>query len=333
MALPGILPTKWNNSMANPSATNNYTYPLIDELKPLSWQNAFWSLTALALNAMAQVSTADGNDAEIAFSLWRSSPLICFVEIIVMIMWAVVGWYHGNTLRDCLSLSRQCILSVKKRSFDANRPSNFMTLIFWVLVPLPQILKIIASTGIYWTKAWAMAFFLVSVLTFPVVEQRSDLDIWRLPKSTEIKLVRMSHHLYKLSLAIYVTLWIILVGWTTWWLMSSLILSGLWWFWLPLALLAILYGILVLPTGLAVCGSMLIDIITRCTYSLRGEQFTSIVWSNQWMEKVVEPGLWNQSVLWGLEFAFWHLIAGLVWYSSFYNESGTTKPSWAEKLG
>ena len=328
-----MLSVQQDNNMANFSIGTNCTCPPTDELNPLSWQNAFWSLTALALNAMAQVSTADGNDAEIAFSLWRSSPLICIAEILIMTMWAVVGLYYGNTLRDCLSLSRQYLLSEKKRDLDGDGPSNFIALVFFVLVPLPQILKIMASTGVYWTKAWAMAFFLVSVLTFPVMKQRSDADRLRVPMSMETKLIEISHGLYNLSLAIYVLLWIILVVWGTFELLHSLMFSWLGFVWIPIAFLAILWGIFIMPICPSVFSAMFIDIVSEGVYRLRGEQFASVARSDQWTAKAVEPGPWNRSVLWGLVWASWHLIAGLVWYSNYYEESGTTRPSWAEKLG
>ena len=299
----------------------------------MSWQNAFWSLTALALNAMAQVSTADGNDAEIPFSPWRSSPLVCFAEIIVMLMWAVVGFYHGNGLRDCLTLSRQRMLSEKKRGFDADGPSSFMALILFVLVPLPQILKIMWSTGIPWTKAWAMAYFLVSVLTFPVVEERSEHDPWQLPQPVETKLINISDWLYMLCLATYVTSWAIWWAWISW---TVFLDQSSWWswpFWLPLGFMYFLGGTFALPFGIAMYGAVLVDVMSRCTHTLRGERFTSVIWSERGRAKVVEAGPWNRSVLWSLGFALFHLIACLGWYSSFYNASGTTKPPWAESLG
>lgn len=327
-----------NNSKASLTATyNDCTCPLPDELQPLSWQNAFWSLIALGLNAMAQVSTAqvstaDGNEIELAFSVWRSSPLVCFAETVVMLMWAVMGRYHGCPLRDCLSLSRRHLLSERKRALDAQGPSNFIALVMFLLVPLPQILKIMASTGIYWTKAWAMAFFLVSVLTFPVPERGNELDRWRLPHSVQMNLIKWSGWLYKLSLAVYVTPWISLVAyltWLTWYVSSDFVSAWQWPFWLRFALLIMVQVGFLTPWFIAICGAMLIDVVSRCIYRLRGEPFATVVWSSQWMAKIVEPGPWK---LWGPVFASWHLIAGLLCYSSFYDEAGTTKPKWAEKL-
>lgn len=220
-----------------------------------------------------------------------------------MIIWAAVGLYHGTPPRECLSLSRRHLLSEKKRDSDADGPSYFLAVILFVLVPLPQILKIMASMGIFWTKIWAMAYFLVPPLTFPIVEQRSGggggggSDRSRIPPSVRAKLVRLYDWLYKLTIAAYAIPWLYVVTRHTFKLGSESAHSWEWLYVLPICLLMVGFVGFAWPAMFAVLGAVAIDVVSRCVYRLRGERLPTIVWSEQWLKKVAQPGPWNGAVL------------------------------------
>ena len=123
--------------------------------------SALWALIALAINAMTQRSGADRIPSSDVLSPARSSPFVCLADVIIVVLWLVHGRRRALGVKGSMYWYRKEMELLREKS-DRQLIQGIpaVTIFFFILGPLPQAIKALGATGLYWTKVWA-ALFLV----------------------------------------------------------------------------------------------------------------------------------------------------------------------------
>jgi hypothetical protein len=139
----------WNFSCPVP---NNGTVPPISSPgspSQLSWQSALWALIAIAVNTMTQSSPSSNSLFSDLLSLLRALLILCLADLLVMQMWLLTLTLFSRPRLSFLEavrcLRKETGLERKEKRFSV------LTIVLFVLGPLPQLIKLNACTGIPWT--------------------------------------------------------------------------------------------------------------------------------------------------------------------------------------
>jgi hypothetical protein len=153
----------WNFSCPVP---NNGTVPPISSPgspSQLSWQSALWALIAIAVNTMTQSSPSSNSLFSDLLSLLRALLILCLADLLVMQMWlltlTLVSRPRLSFLEAVRCLRKETGLERKEKRFSV------LTIVLFVLGPLPQFIKLNACTGIPWALVWSWIFILCYFLT------------------------------------------------------------------------------------------------------------------------------------------------------------------------
>jgi hypothetical protein len=153
---------------ANDLTTSSIAESIKSAPKVLQWQTAYWSLVVLGLNAMTQPSGFDWHLVFTALSPARSSPIMCIADIVVMIVWICAGLRHRMGIRRSLGLAAYYTtvdpvpFSTKARLKSGNRVFGVL---FFLLVPLPQFVKLCGMKGIPITQTIGAIYMTVYLLS------------------------------------------------------------------------------------------------------------------------------------------------------------------------
>ena len=140
----------------------------------LSGLSAFWGLAPLALNSMAQPSgTIMHGISTVAFFFLRCSPIICLfdgLDVLAAFAWLTIT---KRSLRAAARYIASAPFNRVVSEADAS-PSSFAELqenpvfriLLFVAAALPQAIKLLAVSGVVWTKLWAFMF----VGSFVIIE-------------------------------------------------------------------------------------------------------------------------------------------------------------------
>ena len=130
---------------------------------PVSWQTAFWTLLALALNAMTQNSTFDRDFPSGVLFPAHSSPLVCAVDALEVFLQLIGYMYVGASAPAAARRVVQERMWQPPRSISvATAADPPLTLgdqhprahiVLFVLGVLPQAIKLFGMHGIPWTQA------------------------------------------------------------------------------------------------------------------------------------------------------------------------------------
>lgn len=137
-----------------------------NEPNPVPWQSALWALTALALNSMTLRSSLDPSSMTSNISLLRSSPFICVADCIISLLWILTGWFYGDSAATSIRLMS---MGTARGTGDAgednpNEATTSVGVIFFVLGPLPQAIKLAGMRGTPWTTACGMVYIITYVM-------------------------------------------------------------------------------------------------------------------------------------------------------------------------
>lgn len=135
----------------------------------VSKPSALWGLIALSLNAMTQRSGADYFPSSDSLSPARSSLFVCIADMLVAVLWLFRRVKRGLGVKGSLFWYRKEMGLLRKKSDrQLIQGTPAVTVCFFLLEPLPQAIKIFGSSGLRWTKVWAVIFFVawfVEVIT------------------------------------------------------------------------------------------------------------------------------------------------------------------------
>jgi hypothetical protein len=129
----------------------------------LSWQSSLWALVAIALNTMTQSSPYSNSLFSDAFSLLRSSPIFCLADLLVMNLWLLKLTLFSHRKISFLEAVR-CFRKEAGLEKKEERVS-ILTVVLFILGPLPQFIKLNACAGIPWTLAWTWIYMFCYVFT------------------------------------------------------------------------------------------------------------------------------------------------------------------------
>ncbi|KAK0649319.1 hypothetical protein B0T16DRAFT_409834 [Cercophora newfieldiana] len=138
----------------------------------VSWQAAWWALVPLSIGAMVQPcgKVLDSNSGNLRFYI-RASPVICAVDCAHFLVVLLLGFSV-----DLRLFARNVKYELNRRfggegfggDSQSAQDSRTARLCLLVISSIPcQTVKLVAMTGIPWTKAWAL-MFLVSILSMEV---------------------------------------------------------------------------------------------------------------------------------------------------------------------
>ena len=367
---------------ASTSPSTNDSQPPLPASKPVSWQSAFWSLVALALNAMTQNSTFDRKFPSGVLFPARSSPLVCAADALEALLRLLAYRRAGASVPDAARLvvresmwqpPRSRVAAGDNRggeaahdSNDGEQPESPLTLgnqyppahtVVFVLGVLPQAVKLFSMRGIPWTQVWG-GMYLSSFLVLAGVGAlaRCARGDTRIPSRGAI-FGEKTMGMLKLGVmgAAHVVLWV--------WCMGEM-LRPAWGNMVPL-----LYMILVIPAffgliaaivsviGIAVyfsfsatmrflptfLGTVVCFVIFVLLLSLYGYSVPHlaeviiwmdcfVIWPYVLMAIFVATKIASSSLLM-IFFGMANLVLSILYYCFRYNQTGTFKPSWTEKLG
>lgn len=141
----------------------------------ISWPTAFWFLPPLTINSMMQPSgRVCGFDLSLRTYL-RSSPIVCVFDAVTIILRFVV--YCCLDLAPPVAAKRT--IYMRRRNDDAMEFGGiraleqlpFLRWVWFVIGVLPQVIKLMACSGLPWTQVWGW-FYLAP---FVVVEAMNAL--------------------------------------------------------------------------------------------------------------------------------------------------------------
>jgi hypothetical protein len=132
----------------------------------VSWQVAWWSLVPLALAAMTQPCGKVLDNDEKDFRFWaRSSPLVCIIDLLRFVVLLILDFAKNPPSRWIESAKSKI-----RHRFDSPAAINDIESaentiwIRWALLILGgvpcQTIKLVAMSGIPWTKTWALMYFI-----------------------------------------------------------------------------------------------------------------------------------------------------------------------------
>jgi len=121
------------------------------------------SLVAIALNTMTQSSPYLNTLFSDPFSLFRASPIFCLADLFVMLLWPVKLTLFSSPKLSFLEAVR-CFRKETGLEKKEERVS-ILTVVLFILGPLPQFVKLNACSGIRWTLTWSWIYMLCYVFT------------------------------------------------------------------------------------------------------------------------------------------------------------------------
>ncbi|KAG4444374.1 hypothetical protein IFR05_000139 [Cadophora sp. M221] len=133
-------------------------------LPKVSWQTLFWIITTLAINSMTQpCGWVCGFNSRYRIYI-RSSPIICVVDIVLMLYrWLEALFKPGPTRLNI----RESFYMIVIDRFRGNEPSEGIQTIgnstgirwfLFVMGPLPQKIRLASFQGVYWSKGIGFSF-------------------------------------------------------------------------------------------------------------------------------------------------------------------------------
>jgi len=131
----------------------------------VSWQSAFWSLLPLALSCMTQPSGQVLQYPHQLRTYLRSSPIICAFDALAQLIRFSVYLLSGYYTSPLDAATRA--MRVRTRPLrDSGPQEGFQTLetltsvrwLIFVIGTLTQAVKLMATSGLHWTKAWGGLF-------------------------------------------------------------------------------------------------------------------------------------------------------------------------------
>jgi hypothetical protein len=143
----------------------------------ISWATAFWFLPPLAINSMMQPSgRVCGFDLSLRTYL-RSSPIVCVFDAVTIILRFVVYCCLGASP----PVAAKRTIDARRRSDDATELGGiraleqlpFLRWVWFVIGVLPQVIKLLACSGLPWTQVWG-CFYLAP---FVAVEAMNALTV------------------------------------------------------------------------------------------------------------------------------------------------------------
>lgn len=191
----------------------------------MSWQAALWPLIALALNAMLQRSGADNFPSSETLSPARTSVFICLADILVVLLWMCRGLAAKQGFRETARLY-MCDMGIFSGENMLLKGTPAVGLILFVLVPVPQALKLVGSRGIPGTQTWMVIFLMaylvsivINVFGVPHNEKATGMKPRAILSRTERqRLVTLSDTIYSLAYLAQLGVWI--------WIAADLFESG-----------------------------------------------------------------------------------------------------------
>ncbi|MCJ1434729.1 hypothetical protein MMC27_004099 [Xylographa pallens] len=198
----------------NTTSSTDTPLPVPDD-STVIWQAALWPLIALALNAMLQRSASAPFPAHTPFSPTRSSPVICLADVLVFLLWLICGLRVGAGIRASIWMYRK---EIDIYDVDDNvllRGTPAAGLILFVLVPLPQVLKVFGMQGVPVTQFLATMFLLAYVVgvvacTLGVPREGDGVMTIKLDKDARHTLVLTSRWTYYAAFLVQVVLWLVI---------------------------------------------------------------------------------------------------------------------------
>ena len=154
---------------------DNQTAPLLPPSSldsEVSWHVLLWVLMSLAVNSMAQPSHKMFGFFTRHRIYLCSSPILCIVDsIFVMVFIIFIKFYLAITFREASQIvtllgwsgSPQKQPIIEELKIEGPSWPRF---IFFILGPLPAIIKLASFSGTPWTKAWGMMF----AVSFSIME-------------------------------------------------------------------------------------------------------------------------------------------------------------------
>lgn len=215
--LAGVHATE-NGTLLNDTTPDNATQCVHNEtVREVSWSYAYWTLVVLALNAMTQSSPSESFLPASALSMARSSPLICLADMLITTIWTTVGWWNKVPLRYALALARKHLAKDNEDGIESLQngvPS--VALVFFIMGPLPQAIKLIGLRGVPITQALGVVYVVVYLMT--IMERLSPgFDLKSAPKlPTELvpRLQSLSRWIYVIASAAQALAWVTLLLFT-----------------------------------------------------------------------------------------------------------------------
>lgn len=192
------------------SIPNNGTTSPISTLpspSQLSWQSALWALIAIALNTMTQSSPSSNSLFIDPFSLLRASPIVCIADLLVMLLWLLRLTLFS---RPRLSFLKAVQCFRKETGLEKKKERvSILTIVLFVLGPLPQFIKLNACSGIPWTLTWSWMYMLCYLFTtISIVCDRGGTEGHHLPRAgttlsddTKVSLNKNAFWIYVLAYA------------------------------------------------------------------------------------------------------------------------------------
>jgi hypothetical protein len=186
------------STLSTYTASTNTTQPPPTH-NPVSWKTAFWTLLALALNAMTQNSTFDRDFPSGILFPARSSPIVCAADTLEVLLRLLAYMYAGASAP---AAARHV---VQKRMWQPPRSNTVATatdddknddeeaaesprtlgdqyprahIVVFILGVLPQAIKLFCMSGIPWTQACGglyLSSFLV-IAGVGALAQRAERD-------------------------------------------------------------------------------------------------------------------------------------------------------------
>ena len=160
----------------------------------VSWQSAFWGIVPIALNSMAQPSGRVCGFHPSLRTYIRSSPIVCGCDAVIMIIRFITYNYHGlsppSAAKKVLTERNKDLETPQTEGIQSLEKLPFLRWFFFVFGVLPQVIKLLACSGIPWTQISAclyLASFLVTealkaIAKFAEEEGPDDFENERLEK-------------------------------------------------------------------------------------------------------------------------------------------------------
>jgi hypothetical protein len=143
------------------SATKDATH---SHLQHLSWQSAFLGICGLALNTMFQDAGSFEEDVyELNRYVLRSSPIACLAELLFTAI-KMSALLRNESLKDAVHILAK--LRYPERGSDDHKPATakqVRSIILFVVAVL-QTIKLMACSGVPWTRAAAIIYMLLYLI-------------------------------------------------------------------------------------------------------------------------------------------------------------------------
>jgi hypothetical protein len=195
----------FNSTQSIPYNETNTSITSSASPSQLSWQSALWALMAIALNTMTQSSPSSNSLFLDPFSLLRASPIVCLADLLVMMLWVLKLSTFSHRRLSFLEAMR-CFRKETSLEKKTERIS-VLTVVLFVLGPLPQFIKLNACNGVPWTLTWSWIYMLCYALrAISIVCDRGENEDHHLLRAgtalnnrTKAMLKRFSQRMYILA--------------------------------------------------------------------------------------------------------------------------------------